>query len=399
DEALGLGGRVDGGNPLPLGPVAVRAGHEEARREEVGAVQPLAAPLLAPPLGRPGRIGGHVEDGGHPEHQLVAQGGAADVAVRIDEARQQRLARALDDLGAGRRGQVGAHRLDAALAHQHRGPGQHPLAVEHPHVADEGDGRRGEGVPAAHRDQDEGEAAGSSHGAQRSALAGRPVSLVRRRPIGRRAMDAPRAILGLMPSPMFRPVAGLLLTALLLAPRLAHARNLMSADGPDGTPTYDLLHQAYTTELPDCGHMVPHITEVFDDELQKNVFVFHAHVNQDDDRCGGKDRQRTEIRAKAADIVAQNGETVWYRWKFKLDKAFQGSTRFTHIFQIKSDLGAPIMTLTPRVSTFGITGRAAGSSGTTDLAKFRGVWVVVDLKVLFSDNGRVELSIRRIPDG
>ena len=189
----------------------------------------------------------------------------------------------------------------------------------------------------------------------------------------------------------------LLIPLLAVAPRAAQARNLMSADGPGGT--YELLQRAYTTELPDCGHMVPHITEDFDDELKKNVFIFHAHVNQDDDRCGGTDRQRTEIRAKAADIVANNGETVYYRWKFKLPTGFQGTSRFTHIFQIKSDLGAPIMTLTPRVSTFEITGRAAGSSTRTELAKFIGVWVVVDLKVLYSDNGRVELTIRRLSDG
>src|SRR5687767_14447632 len=75
---------------------------------------------------------------------------------------------------------------------------------------------------------------------------------------------------------------------------LAHARYTLSADGPGGT--YELLGRAYTIEVPDCGHMVPHITEVMDDELKKPVFVFHAHVNQDDDRCGATDRQRTEIR-------------------------------------------------------------------------------------------------------
>jgi MYXO-CTERM domain-containing protein len=189
------------------------------------------------------------------------------------------------------------------------------------------------------------------------------------------------------------------LLLLVLPASVAHARNLMSADGPGGMPTYDLLRQAYTTELPDCGHMVPHITEEPDSELGKNVFVFHAHVNQDDDRCGGTDRQRTEIRARAADIVANNGETVYYRWKFKLATGFQGTPSFTHIFQIKSDLGAPIMTLTPRVSTFEITGRGGTGSSRTELAKFIGVWVVVDLKVLYSDNGRVELSIRRLSDG
>jgi hypothetical protein len=186
-------------------------------------------------------------------------------------------------------------------------------------------------------------------------------------------------------------------SALTSGAGVAHARNLMSADGPGGT--YELLRQAYTTELPDCGHMVPHITEELDAELGKPVFVFHAHVNQDDDRCGGTDRQRTEIRARAADIVANQGETVYYRWKFKLAAGFQGSNRFTHIFQIKSDLGAPIMTLTPRVSTFEITGRAAGSSGRTELAKFVGVWVVVDLKVVYSDSGSIDITIRRLRDG
>ena len=45
-------------------------------------------------------------------------------------------------------------------------------------------------------------------------------------------------------------------------------------------------------------------------------------MNLDDDRCGAKDRQRVEIRAKSSDIVAQNGETVWYRWKFRLPPGF-----------------------------------------------------------------------------
>jgi hypothetical protein len=184
--------------------------------------------------------------------------------------------------------------------------------------------------------------------------------------------------------------------ALLLSAPVARARNLMTADGPGNT--YELLRQAYTTELPDCGHMVPHITEEMDNDLKKPVFIFHAHVNEDDDRCGGTDRQRTEIRARATDIVAQNNETVYYRWKFKLDAGFKGSNRFTHIFQIKSDLGAPIMTLTPRVSTFGTTGRVA-SAGTTELAKFLGVWVVVRLKVHYSNSGRTELTIRRLSDG
>jgi len=48
------------------------------------------------------------------------------------------------------------------------------------------------------------------------------------------------------------------------------------------------------------------------------------------------------------------GETVEYKWKFKLDAGFQASPDFTHIHQLKS-VGAitaeekqPLITLTPR---------------------------------------------------
>ena len=99
--------------------------------------------------------------------------------------------------------------------------------------------------------------------------------------------------------------SALAVLSILLAAPVASAKVFTAADGPGGTPTYEILGRAHTIEVPDCGHMVPHITEVMDDELKKNVFVFHAHVNQDDDRCGATDRQRTEIRARAADIVAK----------------------------------------------------------------------------------------------
>src|SRR5262249_54687486 len=126
-----------------------------------------------------------------------------------------------------------------------------------------------------------------------------------------------------------RLAAAASLLALTLCSRVAAARNILSADGPG--MTYELIGRSYSIEVPDCGHMVPHITEDFDDELQKNVFIFQLHVNLDDDRCTAKDRQRTEIRAKASDVTALNGETVYYRWKFKLPVGFQESQFFTHV--------------------------------------------------------------------
>ncbi len=181
-----------------------------------------------------------------------------------------------------------------------------------------------------------------------------------------------------------------------LTAQQASAKNLLQADGPGGT--YDLLRTAYTVEVPDCGHMVDHITEEQDADLGRPVFVFQLHVNEDDDRCTATDRQRSEIRARAADIVAAEGETVHYAWKFKLDAGFQGSPNFTHIFQIKSDESAPIMTLTPRVSTLAIDGRI-GEHGSTELSKFLGVWVQVELRILYADAGELAMTIRRLSDG
>jgi hypothetical protein len=175
----------------------------------------------------------------------------------------------------------------------------------------------------------------------------------------------------------------------------AAGRNLLQADGPGGT--YDLLRTTYTVEVPDCGHMVEHISEVEDADLGRPVFVFELHVDEDDDRCINTDRQRAEIRARAEDIVASEGETVYYAWKFKLDADFQGSPNFTHIFQIKSDEDPPIMTLTPRSSTMAIDGRI-GVHGSTELDKFLGVWVQVELRVLYAEAGELAMTIRRVDD-
>ena len=55
---------------------------------------------------------------------------------------------------------------------------------------------------------------------------------------------------------------------LLAAPAAFAARDMMSADGPGNT--YQLLERSYGIEVPDCKHMVPHMTEVMDDELNKH---------------------------------------------------------------------------------------------------------------------------------
>jgi hypothetical protein len=192
---------------------------------------------------------------------------------------------------------------------------------------------------------------------------------------------------------MLRPLA---ILTLLLAPGLAHARSVTSATGVGAA--YDVLKVPFGIEVPDCGHMVPHITQEMDAELGKFVFIFHAHVNLDDDRCKSTDRQRTEIRVHLDELTGVNGQTTYYRWKFKLPTGFQSSGNFTHIMQIKSEQGAPIMTLTPRSGNLSIDGRV-GVHGTTPLAKFLGTWVVADMKILYGNAGHVTLTIKRISDG
>lgn len=135
----------------------------------------------------------------------------------------------------------------------------------------------------------------------------------------------------------------------------AQSGKVMNADGR--TDTYKLIESyGYGVEVPDCGHPVKHITQLYDPELQKNVFGFTLHAELDDDRCGAQDRQRTEIKTfgpSPDSMKGHRGKTHLYKWKFKLDKDFQPSPLFCHIHQVKADAGpnagAPIITLTPRL--------------------------------------------------
>jgi hypothetical protein len=98
------------------------------------------------------------------------------------------------------------------------------------------------------------------------------------------------------------------------------AQVTLSANGPGDT--YALIEsKGFGVESPDCRHTSfgPHITEVFDNTLNKYVFVFHSHPVEDDDRCGADDRVRIEIKGgngSPADLQHTSGQTAYYRWKF-----------------------------------------------------------------------------------
>jgi hypothetical protein len=198
---------------------------------------------------------------------------------------------------------------------------------------------------------------------------------------------------------------------------------ILTADGQ--TDTYTLINNKLGAgpETPDCSHTAfgPHVTQALDNDLARNVFVFHIHVTPDNDRCVAFDRQRVEIKSDGSSpayVKAFLGDTVNYTWKFKLDAAFQPSTHFTHIHQIKagdgSDADAPLITLTPRKaspdvleiihSTGTSPGVNLGTVKSTPLAPFLGIWVEATERITFGSSGfgstgSYSLTLRRLSDG
>ncbi|RIA10759.1 putative secreted protein (Por secretion system target) [Flavobacteriaceae bacterium MAR_2010_72] len=196
---------------------------------------------------------------------------------------------------------------------------------------------------------------------------------------------------------------------------------VLNADGPGNT--YELINSVLApgydaVEDPDCNHTAfgRHIDEVFDAELNTNVFRFQIHVSPDNDRCINFDRQRNEIKTydKSPDnLKGVEGETVIYKWKFKLDAGFQSSPNFTHIHQLKTVGGlyeaTPMYTLTARKGTpdrLELRYAEASSQSTlqqTDLAPFKGTWVEVTETIKYGtntslDSGTYSIVIKRVSD-
>jgi hypothetical protein len=168
-------------------------------------------------------------------------------------------------------------------------------------------------------------------------------------------------------------------------------------------------------ETPDCSHsdFGPHITQVYDTFLKKHVFRFHIHRDEDTDRCIKFDRQRTEIKVydKSPDwLKATEKSKFIYQWKFKIDKKFQPSKKFTHFFQLKGkglSYGMPLMTFTARkgssevLDRFEIRHAVQRKSKTIKVAKlqhFLGKWLQVNVEVNFGNKGKLVIQITSIRD-
>lgn len=206
------------------------------------------------------------------------------------------------------------------------------------------------------------------------------------------------------------------LIVLVFTSYFGFAQVTLDADGPG--ETYELITSVLAPdknpiETPDCSHNAfgNHIDELFDDELNTNVFRFYIHVTPDDDRCINFDRQRNEIKTydqSPDNLLGIEGEKVVYKWKFKLPTGFQSSPNFTHIHQLKSVGGQlasmPMYTLTTRKSNPDrLELRYAETDNQitldqTDLAPLMGTWLDVTETILYGENGTYEIEIKRVDD-
>ncbi len=205
---------------------------------------------------------------------------------------------------------------------------------------------------------------------------------------------------------------------------------VLNANGPGNT--YELINSILapgntSIEAPDQCASHPsfgrHVAEVFDAILNQFVFEFYMHVpttfpviasTADNDRCTSFDRQRIEIKTyepSPDSLKGTFGETVTYKWMFRLPTGFQPSPNFTHIHQIKAvggDDDDPLFTLTPRAGSSSNSMQllyvdASVNSATTlqsvNLNLFLGQWVEVTEQIRVGASGTFSISIKRVSDG
>ena len=199
----------------------------------------------------------------------------------------------------------------------------------------------------------------------------------------------------------------------LAIPFICHSQIILKSDGPGNT--YELINSILApgneaVEHPECVHAAfgRHIAEVWDDDLKENVFEFYSHVTPDNDRCEKLDRQRVEIKTyepSPDNLKGTLGETVTYKWKFKLPKGFQPSSNFTHLHQIKAVGGSqdlPIFTLTARKSKINqllVIHNNETTVASANLSEFEGVWVEVTEIIKIGANGTYSISIKKVKSG
>jgi hypothetical protein len=169
-------------------------------------------------------------------------------------------------------------------------------------------------------------------------------------------------------------------------------------------------------ESAECVHPAfgRHIAEVWDADLGQYVFEFYIHVTPDNDRCINFDRQRVEIKTYDASpdyLKGVSGETVVYKWRFKIPTGFQPSSNFTHIHQVKAvggDESDPIFVLTARKGTpnklelnyYSDSNLSSQKLTSVNLSLFENTWVEATERIKLDNvNGTYSIVIKKVSDG
>ena len=208
------------------------------------------------------------------------------------------------------------------------------------------------------------------------------------------------------------------------------------SDGPNnGLDSYTLIRTAFgekaieSPDLYESNHTETlHIIEDEDDIVGPH-FVFFSHLNDDSDRDKGKtDRQRNEIKIydrSNPELMGFKGDTMHYRWKFKIDDDFEFSKNFTHFFQIKAKNVSkkrnknggdsyPMITFT--VADIGSDEnkfQLRYSSGTDkqgnkasseklireDVSLLSGKWIEFFVQITYKEKGNLQLIVKDIETG
>ncbi|MBK0382360.1 T9SS type A sorting domain-containing protein [Pedobacter sp. SD-b] len=223
-----------------------------------------------------------------------------------------------------------------------------------------------------------------------------------------------------------------LVTFVLLINNKSNAQTVLNADNIPNN-TYELINGVFVkpgssstaVEAPDQigvsanssngSHQSfgRHIVEVYDADLNKNVFAFYSHVNEDNDVSTDKtDRQRVEIKTFGSSpdaLKGTNGEIVQYKWRFKIPTGWQPSSSFTHIHQVKAvdgDDSDPIFTLTLRKGTpnklelIYVKDQDASSDKkqVVNLSGFENTWVQATETITIGVHGTYSINIKRVSD-
>jgi hypothetical protein len=201
--------------------------------------------------------------------------------------------------------------------------------------------------------------------------------------------------------------------------------SVFGVEGPSLSGSNDCTDASRPGDHSDFGE---HITHVAESDLPgaSTVFLFHSHLAEDSDRCKNLDdidRIRTEIKGGPQgrtdpELEHGYGTTSFYRWQFRLDASFVGTSSFSHLFQLKpvggDDVTIPMVTLTARANDVEVIhigdGTLAGdyrdgistNLAEPSMANFRGKWVEVSVRVVHrnaADGGALDVRINDVATG